>query len=248
MYHRMGNPFVRTIVRHQFTIPVIFRMQLAALTRQGYQGVTLHDLASDPARITDHFSVTFDDGFESVYRLAYPILATFKVPSTIFVVVAGIGKTNEWDVRIGDAPHPMLSKAQILELAAAGMEIGSHTMTHPQLPELSDTELRTELLDSKHALEDLVGRPVVSLAYPYGAWDRRVRDAAAEVGYLHGVTTNRGVVSLRSDALCLPRINMRWDTLAPLLFRKIRRATNEPAETEFRVPPLEMKYSRKGQA
>ena len=76
-----------------------------------------------------------------------------------------------------------MSWSQIRELDAAGVEIGSHSLSHPRLTGLDDKALQTELTDSRLALEDKLGKPVTSFAYPYGEFDRRVIESVIDSGY-----------------------------------------------------------------
>ena len=142
---------------------------------------------------------------------------------TVYVVSSAIGGINEWDSRAGDMREPMMSLAQIKELAEAGFEIGSHTVSHPHLTTISDEQLQREIVDSKRALEDITGKEVVSFSYPYGDLDERVIDAVMAAGYKNAVSTKLGVANSRG-AFDIPRVNVRWNALGPLLMRKIRRA------------------------
>ncbi len=224
LYHRMGSPFVRSIVRGQYVFPRVFRWQLNAfLTRQYHPG-RLAELVKDPGQHTGQFAVTFDDGFTSMARLACPILLEMQIPATLYIVVAGIGKTNVWDQREGDCAETMCTAAEVRELAELGFEIGSHSMNHPRLTRLTDAELRAEIVDSKKALEDLLGRPVLSFSYPYGDQDARVRQVVAEAGYATATATTLCSVTAATDPLAIPRVNMRWNTFGPELTHKLRRA------------------------
>ena len=109
LYHRMGSPIVRSICGSQYVLPWMFRSQLKMLMSYGYQPARLASIVSDPKYATGHFAVTFDDGYENVGRPAYPILRELNVPATLFMVTSGVGKTNEWDQRIGDRVEKMLS-------------------------------------------------------------------------------------------------------------------------------------------
>ncbi len=183
LYHRMGSPFVRSIVRGQYVFPRVFRWQLQAFLGRQYRAVRLAELLQDAEARCGQFAVTFDDGFTSMARLACPILLEMHIPATLYIVVGGIGKTNVWDQREGDRAETMCTAAEVRELAELGFEIGSHSMTHPRLTRLSDAEVRSEIVDSKQALEDLLGRAVHSFSYPYGDQDARVRRMVAEAGY-----------------------------------------------------------------
>lgn len=224
MYHRMGIPLVRSIVRGQYVMPVSLRRQVTQLSSAGYSSLPLRDMLSSPEGFTGHFSMTFDDGYASVMRLAYPVLARLQTPATIFMVADAIGKTNEWDVRIGDRTEKMLALPDLRELAGAGFEIGSHTMNHAHLTELSDADLKSELVDSRKLLEDLLGQSVTGFAYPYGEWDERVRAAVIDAGYDYAVITTRGAVTREMDVFAIPRINVRWNTFGRLLDRKVASA------------------------
>jgi glycosyltransferase involved in cell wall biosynthesis/peptidoglycan/xylan/chitin deacetylase (PgdA/CDA1 family) len=224
MYHRMGSPIVRSIVRGQYVLPFSLRRQLKDMLSDGYRPLSLADLLSGPEYSKGCFSITFDDGYASMRRLAYPVLAEQGVPATIFVVAGGVGRTNEWDVKIGDRTEKMLNLADIREMAAGGIEIGSHTMSHAHCTQLSDADLRMELRDSKRALEDMLGKPVVGFAYPYGDWDARVREAVIEAEYKYAVITTRGAITDPIDLFAVPRLNIRWNTFGRLLRRKIRSA------------------------
>lgn len=230
MYHRMGSPLTRSIVRGQYMLPGWFRSQIATLMKRGYTPLPLVELLAKPACATGHFTITFDDGYANFRRLAFPILTELHAPATVYMVAAQIGKTNVWDERIGDCTEPMLTAAELRELDAAGIEIGSHTMNHAHLTTLSDAELRRELQDSKHLLEDLLGKPVPGFSYPYGEWDARVRQAVIDAGYTYAVITTRGAVGASGDLFTTPRVNIRWNTIGPALLLKVRSAYTAPGQ------------------
>lgn len=124
--------------------------------------------------------LTYDDGFEDFYDNAFPALQARGMKATIFPIAAYVGKDSSWDV-FGRRPH--LSKDQLRAIAEAGHEIGSHTLTHPDLTLLSDDDLTRELADSRALLEDTTGMPVTSLSFPLGSWNQRVWRAAVRCGY-----------------------------------------------------------------
>jgi len=148
---------------------------------------TYHKLGTSDSR-KGYRVLTFDDGFESFYHHALPILERNSMKSTIFPIVNGIGGYAQNDV-FGPLPH--LTKKQLREIASLGHEIGSHTMSHAALPYLSSKQVYTELRDSKRALEDILGMTIQSISFPYGSWTRGLWDTAQEVGYKIG-TIYRG--------------------------------------------------------
>ena len=115
--------------------------------------------------------ITFDDGHVSNYLKALPALERFGYQGIFFITTSWIGNPN------------MLSWEQIRELHTRGMEIGSHTVTHPIPPTASQEDLRKELLESKETLEGELGISVRSISSPTGFHDPRMRTLAAEVGY-----------------------------------------------------------------
>ncbi|MFP4163050.1 MAG: polysaccharide deacetylase family protein [Chitinispirillaceae bacterium] len=132
--------------------------------------------------------ITFDDGFLDFYTHALPLLEKRSMKSTVFPVAGHIGSTSTWDV-MGRLQH--LSAEMIREIAHLGHEIGSHTLSHANLPWLSDKLLKKELQDSKKILEDITGSAVKSISFPFGGWNTRVWEAARESGYTCG-TVYRG--------------------------------------------------------
>ena len=103
--------------------------------------------------------------------------------ATLAVVVHGL--LTSVSVISGGAITLRDSWDELSELANAGWEVGSHTRTHPHLPELDDEELRSELSESRAECEDELGLPCDTLAYPYGDVDERVVTAARAAGYRH---------------------------------------------------------------
>lgn len=223
MYHRIGSPLVRSIVRGQYVTPGLLRRQVAWLASQGYRAVTLADMLSKET-YAGHVSLTFDDGYSNFKTLGCPILAEQGIPATVYAVAGLIGKTNLWDSNIGDRSEPLMMADDLRELSAAGFEISSHGMTHAHLTDLSDAELRVEVADSKKLIEDLIGAPCPGFGYPYGQWDSRVRDAVMEAGYVYAASTRKGVIRPGQDMYDIPRINVRWNNVPSVLARKIHEA------------------------
>jgi len=227
LYHRMGSPLVRSRMRGQYVLPAFFRWQLSTLMRRGYQPAALAEMFAQGGASAGRFCVTFDDGYESVGRLARPILAEMRIPGTVFVVAGAVGKTAFWDQPRGGRGEKMLTEAQMREMASGGIEIGSHSMSHPRLTEVSDAVLREEVGGSKKALEDALGRLVAGFSYPYGAWDERVREAVVEAGYKYAAAAALGVMGAGVDRFAIARVNVRWSTVGWRLLAKIRRACRE---------------------
>jgi len=148
-----------------------FRRQIELLLGKGYEPATFLEAVTAPPRART-LAVTLDDGDRSVVDHALPILSELGVPATAFVPLDAV------------APPGSLTVDELRMLLAAGWEIGSHTVTHEDLTELDDRDLERELRVSREQLERLLGRPIRSLAYPFGEADDRVIAAAKEAGYV----------------------------------------------------------------
>ncbi len=144
--------------------------------------------------------ITFDDGHVSNYTGALPVLLAHGFRALFFV-------TTDWVGTPG-----MMTWAQIGEMAERGMEIGSHTATHPIPTLLRREELADELARSRSALESRLGRPIVSLSSPTGFHDPRMRRLAAEAGYrvlYVGATTPFGRALAGQDPYWVNRIDVK---------------------------------------
>jgi hypothetical protein len=149
---------------------------------QGFTTSTLNEAASDASTSARaKFVITFDDGFESFFTHALPVLEAYGIKATIFPIAGFMGKMSCWDV-LPRQPH--MTKAQLREVSDSGHEIGSHTMTHSNLTFLDEKDVYRELFESKRTLEDLVGKPITSLSFPFGSWNARIWNKAREIGYL----------------------------------------------------------------
>lgn len=164
-----------------------FEAQMRKLVARGYRGGTWRDLLSDPgSRKLLH--ITFDDAYRSVAN-ALPVLRELALPCTIFACSryaddGGSLSIPQLAERGSDDELSTLDWTALRGIAGDGLvEIGSHGRGHLDLVRLSDAELRAELGESKSELEDHLGRPCATLAYPFGSQDARVRRAAATAGY-----------------------------------------------------------------
>lgn len=198
------------------TSPAVFARHMECLQRRGYETVDLGSsvsLLAGGADLSRRVVITFDDGYRDFYTHAYPILDRFAFSATLFVPTHRIGTER----RCLDGKE-YLTWAEVTELHAAGIRIGSHTVTHPELKVLPAPEVDRELGKSKQIIEDRLGASVTSFAYPYAfperarSFVRQIGTMLAEHGYENGVTTIIGTASAGSDRYFLPRLPVNdWD-------------------------------------
>ena len=186
----------------------VLRAQLVLLRRRGYVGLT----AAEAERRRQNGTlppralvVTFDDGFRSVLR-ALPILEELGFPATVFAVTSFVdsGEPLRWPGL--EQSEESLGWSELELLREARWEVGSHTATHPLLPELDDAELEGELADPRATLEKRLGS-CETLAYPYGRADERTAAAVARAGYLAAFTLSRA--HRPDEPLRRPRLGLR---------------------------------------
>ena len=138
--------------------------------------------------------ITFDDGYEDFLRAALPTLERLGVSATVFVVAGMLGKENTWEHRGGPRlPLRLLDANGVREISERGIEVGSHTVTHPRLPGLDPEALVHEVSDSRQVLGEIVGAPVEGFCYPYGKLDGPAIRAARSAGYLYAVGTKKSI-------------------------------------------------------
>ncbi len=193
--------------RTYYLSPQRFRRYVRWMKTSGYESASIAEwLRGDFRR--KRILLTFDDGYDDLYTELLPATIEYGLKPLVFLVADRTGETNIWDHERGLRRRSLLTLQQIREMQRHGVEFGSHTLTHPWLPDLSDDALRREVGDSRRSLEDLLGTEVTTFAYPFGGTDQRVRTAVAEAGYSLGFTVQSGL-NWWNDPLCLNRADVR---------------------------------------
>ncbi|MBI4550977.1 MAG: polysaccharide deacetylase family protein [Candidatus Latescibacteria bacterium] len=198
VYHKVDPRFEYGITR---LTPRQFARHLGWLVARGYTTVHLADVL---ASVSAHrplpprsVVLAFDDGFESVYRHAYPLLREHGLTATVFVIAGYVGRENGWEVNLGGRRFRHLDWEQVQALREGGLEIGSHTLNHPDLTRLSPAQLRHELEASRVSIERMAGVTVEVLSCPFGRYSDEVARLAAAAGY-RGMVVVRGCKGLQS--------------------------------------------------
>ncbi|WP_217141506.1 polysaccharide deacetylase family protein [Streptomyces sp. AC627_RSS907] len=211
MYHSVATD-PNDATRALSVTPAAFAEQMAAIADRGLTPVGTAELAAAwrsggplPRRPV---LITFDDGYEGVHRHALPHLTKHGFPATLFVTTGWL--RGPYDT--GGALDTMLDWDQVRELASAGVEIGGHSHTHPQLDQLGGERLRFELIHGKEVIADQLGTVPVSFAYPYGYSDRRVRQAVRETGYAQALAVGNGLARRPQGPYALRRVTVRRST------------------------------------
>ncbi len=160
--------------------------------------------------------ITFDDGFKNFYQEAFPVLKELGFCATIFLVFQYIGKSSEWNARLGGMPVlDLLEWREIERMAGHGVDFGAHTMTHNDLSRRPLGEVRHEILQSKTGIEKRLGREVAFFSYPFGALNRGVKEVVKKE-FQGACGTRMDYVCMGSDVYELPRIDMFYFSRNPL--------------------------------
>jgi len=209
-YHKVGPRPMRVRLKGLYLSSKLFAAQLAELKSAGFRSGSLGDCAGPvkPRQI----ALTFDDGYVNVLENAVEALAQTQFKAIQFLPVNFLGKSNEWDVALGEASEPIMDASQVRDWLAAGHDIGSHTLTHPFLTRLAPEQAREEIFASKKKLEDLFGRPLEHFCYPYGNWNSDVRSWVMAAGYRTASTTDYGINTPETSSFALKRITARYRT------------------------------------
>lgn len=176
-----------------------FDAQMTWLEENGYQTITASELADaleGKGKLPEHpVLITFDDGYIDNYQCAFPILKKHQMKAIIFLISDYVSMYSNY-----------LTWEQILEMQAAGIEFGSHTLDHTVLTDLSPIAVERELKGSKNVLQNRLGRKIEFLAYPCGFTNTEIKTRVKEAGYRAAFTVELGNVAPGDDIYALNRV------------------------------------------
>lgn len=209
-YHRFGNlsydPFC---VSQEY-----FTQQMAYLAKHDL-AISLEEfeqyLKGELSLSKDSVLVTIDDGFQSLYSIALPILKQFGIPAVAFITPSLIPETGAVNALAKDQPEPYMDWNEIRQLQNNNVTIGSHAWTHRSLGTLGADEIREEAVRSRQALEDELSQPVTSLAYPFGTradFNNTTVKILEQAGYNCAFTSQHGASRKPFSPYELPRVKV----------------------------------------
>jgi peptidoglycan/xylan/chitin deacetylase (PgdA/CDA1 family) len=198
-YHVIGTPAPGTPNPGLWVGEHDFAVQMRALARAGYAAVTLRE-AFDAWSGRGGFPrrpivISFDDGYRSQYRSAFPVLRRLGWPGVLNLELRNVGDDG-------------ITVRDVERLVEAGWEVDSHTLTHPDLTTVDAAQLRREIAGSRRELQRRFGVPADFFCYPAGRYDDRVVAAVRAAGY-DGATTTVDGFARRSEPFTLPRLEVR---------------------------------------
>lgn len=206
LYHAVDDHIVGS--EELFVSPAEFYKQMKYLHEQKYTTLTFNNI-DDYNQYKKPILITFDDGYKDLYQYAFPILKEFDFKATVFLIT-------------GYVDHPSyLSQKEISEMSDV-FSFESHTVSHPQLDQMTDAQVEKECRESKDQIEKIIHKPVNALSYPYGRYNKNVL-AIAEKYYKYCVTTNYGNYKTGDNRYEIKRINVARSDTIDAYREKIRR-------------------------
>ena len=194
--------------------PDLFEAQIKALSKAGYYFLTPEEaykaFTENALPAKKVVWLTFDDGNEDFYTIAYPILKKYKAKATNNVITGFVKKGNAGNLTV----------KQMKEMMAHGMSFQSHTVNHPDLSATDKATQKAELTDSIDFLENKLNTKVNTIAYPSGRYNQTTLDLAKKT-YKLGLTTNEGLASAKDGLLSLNRVRILPTTTAKGLLSEI---------------------------
>tara|TARA_B100000780_G_scaffold19477_1_gene12567 strand:+ start:869 stop:1546 length:678 start_codon:yes stop_codon:yes gene_type:complete len=215
MYHSIIND-------HDGSVSVkSFKKQMILMKKMGYQTIDFKDLEDN--RDKKKFIITFDDGYESVFLNALPILKQLGFKAICFIVTNKIGGYNDWDeYQSNFKKMRLMNFDQINEWVHNGFRIGSHLMSHLDLSKLNNKDKINQIVNSKKFLNDIFNTKVDTFAYPFGSYDKETKILIREY-YDFAVTTKRSrYIKNKFNNCLLPRVPVNKNDGLFKFFLKIR--------------------------
>lgn len=207
--------------------PRVFRRAMARLHESGYQTLSLLEAVDCLRRGTPFpkrsLVITFDDGYQTVYDEAFPVLQRYGMSATVFLTVGERGTAKPAGRLPSLNGRSLLAWRQVREMQRYGFDFGAHTLTHPDLTRLSLDRVEAEICDSKAIIANALGAPVACFAYPYGRYDHR----SGEIVRRHfacACSDRLGLITAGSDPYAFERVDayyLRTDRLFDLMLTRL---------------------------
>lgn len=197
MYHYIRNAENESELGKNLSVsPENFALHLKWLQDNNYETLKVTDLADPEKKVLSKIIfekkkpivLTFDDGYEDAYTNAMPALKKYQMTATFYIIRNYVGKPE------------YMNQTQIDELQKEGFEIGSHTLSHPDLTKIDIADAQRQISDSKDG--------AIAFCYPAGKYDATTVSLVKDAGYNTAVTTHFGIASQASDLLELPRVRI----------------------------------------
>jgi len=190
--------------------PELFRRGIAKLYENRYRTVSLLETV-DCLLMRKPFPerslvITFDDGYQTVYEKAFPVLQDYGMIATIFLTVGEMGRVKPGERLPSLEGRSMLNWREIQEMKQWGIEFGAHTLTHPDLTRLPLDRVRTEICESKAIIEDALNSPVPCFAAPYSRYDDRSLEIIRQ-HFACACSDKLSLTNLSSDLYALERVD-----------------------------------------
>jgi len=241
MYHQVGKFSRVDSHRANFCDYRRFQWQMAYLHYFGYRVLSMTealacvngDMEIPPRSVV----LSFDDGYENFYDYAFPVLQRYQFPATVYMIADMIDQTANWmkNISPGEAPR-LMSLKQLQTISTAGIEIGSHTLSHAKLAELEPAKQYQEIFNSKHILEQKLEREIQHFCYPYGSFNNDAIQNTRKAGYHSAVTCLRGGMTTEDDPFVLPRKAISYgDTLPGFIWKLTMKNAPKPELQAWRA-------------
>lgn len=214
MYHRVVNDESEGGVHGTYITAKKFDEHMRYLKEHNYHPITFKELLKINYRNRfnngkKYVILTFDDGYEDNYKIAFPILKKYEFNCIIYLV--SHLNYNKWDVEVPENPEkkfPLMTWDMIKEMQEYGIEFGGHTMTHQKLAHIPFEQAKEEIASSTQYLEEKLGEKLVCFAYPYGDLNEQVKEFVRNSGYSFAVATDSGDLSFSEDLFQIRRIGI----------------------------------------
>ncbi|MGA1840811.1 MAG: polysaccharide deacetylase family protein [bacterium] len=193
-----------------------FKKQMKFLKNNGFRTISLDDYIScinenrpAPAK---SFVLTFDDGYLNFISQVLPVLKKYGFCATIFLTTGYIEGSCEWIEEDSVPRLKMLGWKEIIQLKNTGISFGAHTVNHPHMTQLTDNDIKYEILECKKLMEQRLENPITSFCYPYGDYDERVLNIVRKMGFRAACSVEWGVKNDLRSLFALKRVTIGPET------------------------------------